>query len=120
MYRQLLRCKIHRATVTASSLDYEGSLTIDEDLMERAGIIPYEAVMVSNLNNGERFSTYALPGTRGKGEIILNGPTARLGVIGDKVIIFCYELFNDEEAKRHVPQIIQVDHQNRAKEANPV
>ena len=115
MYRQLLRCKIHRATVTGSSLEYEGSLTIDEDLMERAGILPFEAVMVSNLNNGERFSTYALPGTRGEGEIILNGPTARLGVVGDKVIIFCYEFFNDEEAKRHAPKIIQVDHQNRIK-----
>jgi aspartate 1-decarboxylase len=115
MYRQLLRCKIHRATVTGSSLDYEGSLTIDEDLMERAGIMSYEAVMVSNLNNGERFSTYALPGARGKGEIILNGPTARLGVVGDKVIIFCYELYNDDEVKRHVPRVIQVDHQNKAK-----
>jgi aspartate 1-decarboxylase len=115
MYRQLLRCKIHRATVTGASLEYEGSLTIDEELMDRAGILPYEAVMVSNLNNGERFSTYALPGTRGEGEIILNGPTARLGVIGDKVIIFCYEFFSNEEAKRHAPKIIQVDHQNRIK-----
>ncbi len=112
MYRQLLRCKIHRATVTESDLEYEGSLTIDEDLMDAAGILPYELVMVSNLNNGERFSTYALPGTRGKGEVILNGPTARKGVTGDKVIIFCYEFFNDEEAKRHVPKIIQVDERN--------
>ena len=64
MYRQLLRCKIHRATVTESNLKYEGSITIDEELMDRAGILPYELVMVSNLNNGERFSTYALPGTR--------------------------------------------------------
>lgn len=120
MYRQLLRCKIHRATVTGSSLEYEGSLTIDEELMDRAGILPYEAVMVSNLNNGERFSTYALPGTRGEGEIILNGPTARLGVIGDKVIIFCYELFNDDESKRHVPTIIQVDHLNRIKVTSSV
>jgi aspartate 1-decarboxylase len=112
MYRQLLRCKIHRATVTESNLEYEGSMTIDEELMDRAGILPYEMVMVSNLNNGERFSTYALPGTRGKGEIILNGPTARKGVTGDRVIIFCYEFFNDEEAKRHVPIIIQVDERN--------
>ena len=112
MYRQLLRCKIHRATVTESDLEYEGSLTIDEDLMDAAGILPYELVMVSNLNNGERFSTYALPGTRGKGEVILNGPTARKGVTGDKVIIFCYEFFNDDEAKRHVPKVIQVDERN--------
>ncbi len=114
MFRQLLRCKIHRATVTGSSLEYEGSLTIDEELMDLAGMLPYELVMVSNLNNGERFSTYALPGIRGQGEIILNGPTARKGVVGDKVIIFCYEFFNDDEAKRHAPQIIQVDDQNKS------
>ena len=112
MYRQLLRCKIHRATVTESNLEYEGSMTIDEELMDRAGILPYELVMVSNLNNGERFSTYALPGARGKGEVILNGPTARKGVTGDLVIIFCYEFFNEDEAKRHVPKIIQVDERN--------
>jgi aspartate 1-decarboxylase len=112
MYRQLLRSKIHRVTVTESNLEYEGSITIDEELMDRAGILPYELVMVSNLNNGERFSTYALPGTRGKGEVILNGPTARKGVTGDLVIIFCYEFFNEDEAKRHVPKIIQVDERN--------
>jgi aspartate 1-decarboxylase len=112
MFRQLLRSKIHRVTVTESNLEYEGSITIDEELMDRAGILPYELVMVSNLNNGERFSTYALPGTRGKGEVILNGPTARKGVTGDLVIIFCYEFFNEDEAKRHVPKIIQVDERN--------
>ncbi len=116
MYRQLLRSKIHRATVTGSSLEYEGSLTIDENLMDQAGILPYEYVGVSNLNNGERFSTYAIPGTRGAGEIILNGPAARKGVVGDKVIIFCYEFFNDDEAKRHTPKIIQVDADNRSRE----
>ena len=113
MFRQLLRAKIHRATVTGSSLEYEGSLTIDADLMDQAGILPYELVMVSNLNNGERFSTYALAGERGHGEIVLNGPTARKGVIGDKVIIFCYEFYGEEEAKYHQPRIIQVDSQNR-------
>ena len=113
MYRQLLRAKIHRVTVTDSNLEYEGSLTIDADLMECAGILPYELVMVSNLNNGERFSTYALAGTRGKGEIILNGPTARKGVLGDKIIIFCYEYFNEDEAKSHTPKVIQVDADNR-------
>ena len=113
MLRQLLRAKIHRVTVTDTSLEYEGSLTIDADLMDRAGILPYELVMVSNLNNGERFSTYALPGERGEGGIILNGPAARKGVIGDKIIIFCYEYFGEEEAKFHQPKIIQVDHKNR-------
>lgn len=113
MYRQLLRAKIHRAVVTDSNLEYEGSLTIDADLMDRAGILPYELVMVSNLNNGERFSTYALPGARGGGEVILNGPTARKGVIGDKIIIFCYEYYNDDEAKHHEPRIIQVNDRNQ-------
>jgi len=113
MLRQLLRAKIHRATVSDSCLEYEGSLTIDLELMDFAGILPYELVMVSNLNNGERFSTYALPGKRGEGEIVLNGPTARKGVIGDKIIIFCYEYYNDEEAKYHEPKIIQVDDQNK-------
>ena len=113
MLRQLLRAKIHRATVTDSCLEYEGSLTIDPELMDYAGIMPYELVMVSNLNNGERFSTYALPGQRGEGEVILNGPTARKGVIGDKIIIFCYEYYNEEEAKHHDPKIIQVDDDNK-------
>src|SRR5210317_1590981 len=112
MYRQLLRCKIHRATVTESNLEYEGSITIDEELMDCAGILPYELVMVSNLNNGERFSTYALPGARGKGDIIHNDPTGRKGVTGDLVIVFCYYFFNEDEAKRHVPKIIQVDERN--------
>ena len=79
MFRQMLRSKIHRATVTGAHLEYEGSLTVDEELLEAAGILPYEAVVCSNLNNGERFMTYAITGKRGGGEIILNGPTARKG-----------------------------------------
>lgn len=113
MLRQMLRAKIHRAVVTDACLEYEGSLTIDQDLLDAAGILPYELVMVSNLNNGERFTTYAISGQRGKGEIVLNGPTARKGVVGDRIIIFCYEFYNEEEAKHHRPRIIQVDAQNR-------
>ncbi len=113
MLRQMLRSKIHRARVTDACLEYEGSLTVDEDLLDAAGILPYELVMVSNLNNGERFTTYAINGTRGSGEVVLNGPTARKGVTGDQVIIFCYEYYNDEEAKRHKPKVIQVDARNR-------
>jgi aspartate 1-decarboxylase len=109
----MLRAKIHRATVTEACLDYEGSLTVDEDLLDAAGILPYELVMISNLNNGERFTTYAISGKRGSGEIVLNGPTARKAVVGDKIIIFCYEFYAEDEAKRHRPKIIQVDERNR-------
>jgi len=108
----MLRAKIHRAVVTDACLDYEGSLTVDEDLLDAAGIVPYEMVMVANLNNGERFTTYAISGPRGSGDIVLNGPTARKGAIGDQVIIFCYEYYNEDEVKRHRPKIIQVNRQN--------
>ena len=113
MFRQMLRSKIHRATVTDACLDYEGSLTVDETLLEAAGMLPYEAVVISNLNNGERFTTYVIPGARGSGMIALNGPTARKGAIGDKIIVFCYEFYNEDEIKRHEPKIIKVDEKNR-------
>ena len=113
MFRQMLRSKIHRATVTDACLEYEGSLTVDETLLEAAGILPYEAVVISNLNNGERFTTYVIPAARGSGMISLNGPTARKGALGDKIIIFCYEYYSGDEIKRHAPKIIQVDEKNR-------
>ena len=113
MFRQMLRAKIHRATVTDACLEYEGSLTVDETLLEAAGILPYEAVVISNLNNGERFTTYVIPGQRGSGTISLNGPTARKGAVGDQIIIFCYEFYNEDEIKRHAPRVIKVDEQNR-------
>ncbi|MFY9268736.1 MAG: aspartate 1-decarboxylase [Candidatus Manganitrophaceae bacterium] len=109
----MLRSKIHRATITESELNYEGSITIDRDLMEAAGILPYEQVMVSNLNNGERFVTYVLQGEKGSGTICLNGPTARKGVVGDKVIIFCYAAYLEEELKGYQPIVVQVDEKNR-------
>jgi aspartate 1-decarboxylase len=109
----MLRAKIHRATVTEACLEYEGSLTVDEDLLEAAGILPYEAVVISNLNNGERFTTYAMAGKRGSGEIVLNGPTARKGAVGDQIIIFCYEYYAEDEITRHTPKIILVDGKNR-------
>lgn len=113
MFRQMLRAKIHRATVTEACLEYEGSLTVDEDLLDAAGILPYEAVVISDLNNGERFMTYAMAGKRGSGEIVLNGPTARKGAVGDQIIIFCYEYYAEDEIKRHAPKIIRVDGRNR-------
>ena len=114
MMRLMLRSKIHRATITDANLGYEGSLTIDEELLKAAGILPYEQVMVSNLNNGERFETYVIPSGRvGDGVICLNGPTARKGVIGDRIVIFCYEYYNEQELKTYKPTIIKVDEKNR-------
>jgi len=113
MFRLMLRSKIHRATVTDANLEYEGSLTVDPLLLETAGILPYEQVSVSNLNNGERFETYVIPGKTGAGEMVLNGPTARKGVKGDKVIVFCYEYFNEEELINFKPRIVLVDENNR-------
>jgi aspartate 1-decarboxylase len=109
----MLRSKIHRVKVTDSNLEYEGSLTVDETLLEAAGILPYEAVVISNLHNGERFTTYAIPGARDSGVVSLNGPTARKGAIGDQIIIFCYEFYNEDEIKRHEPRIIRVDNHNK-------
>jgi len=116
MLRLMLRAKIHRATVTDANLEYEGSLTVDPLLLEAAGILHYEQVSVSNLNNGERFETYVIPGKRGSGDMVLNGPTARKGAKGDKVIVFCYEYYNEQELKTFKPRIIMVDDQNRIKE----
>jgi aspartate 1-decarboxylase len=109
----MLRSKIHRATITEANLGYDGSITIDGNLMEAAGILAYEQVMISNLNNGERFETYVIPGREGSGEVCLNGPTARKGLAGDKIVIFCYEYYNDEELKSYSPTIVKVDDKNR-------
>ena len=109
----MLRSKIHRATVTDANLSYEGSITIDEILIEAAGILPYEQVMISNLNNGERFETYVIPGARGSGQVCLNGPTARKALAGDKIVIFFYESYNEEELKTFKPKIIIVDEKNK-------
>jgi aspartate 1-decarboxylase len=111
MLRCILRAKIHVATVTESNLSYEGSITIDEAVLKKAGIIAYEQVMISNLNNGERFETYVIPGKRG--EICLNGPTARKGIVGDKIIIFCYNYIEDTKLKVFKPTIVVLDEKNR-------
>lgn len=107
----MLRAKVHMARVTDSNLEYEGSITIDEEILKEAGILPYEQVMVSNLNNGERFETYVIPGRAG--EVCLNGPTARKGVVGDRIIIFCYEYMTTDEACNLKPKIIRLDADNR-------
>jgi len=116
MLRCILRAKIHGATVTESNLTYEGSITIDEGLLQESGILPYEQVLVSNLNNGERFETYVIPGEAGSGKICLNGPTARKGVMGDTVIIFCYGYVDGSEIGASKPKIIRLDSRNRVVE----
>lgn len=100
------------ATVTDSNITYEGSLTVDEVILNAAEIKPYEQVMVSNLNNGERFETYVIPGKKNSGVICLNGPTARKGTIGDNIIIFCYEYYTEDEIKDCSPKIIRLNKKN--------
>ncbi|HMK43813.1 MAG TPA: aspartate 1-decarboxylase [Dissulfurispiraceae bacterium] len=112
MLRCFLRTKIHMATVTEANLLYEGSITIDEEIMQRADILPFEQVQISNLNNGERFETYVIPGRRGSREFCLNGPTARKGAVGDRIIIFAYCYLRDEETSLFPPLIIKMDENN--------
>ena len=107
------KSKIHRAVVTEADLNYEGSITIDEKLMGTAGILPYELVHVLNLNNGSRFETYVLKGKLGSGIICLNGPAARLGQVGDILLVISYCLLDEKEAKKHKPKLVYVDEKNR-------
>ena len=110
----VLRSKIVRARVTDAELYYEGSLTLDPELMERAGMLPYERVQVVNLNNGQRLETYIIVGgERGGGEVVLNGPAARLGYVGDEIIILTYGEITPDEAATHKPTIVHVDEKNR-------
>ena len=108
MFSTMLKAKLHGARVTSANLDYEGSLTIDQDLMDLVGILPYEKILVSNLNNGHRFETYAIIGKRGAGEICLNGATAHLGKIGDRLTIFTFGIVPTEEASRVKPKILRI------------
>ena len=107
------KSKIHRATVTEADLNYEGSVTIDAELMDAAEILPHEQVQILNVNNGERFDTYAIRGPRGSGVICLNGPAARLAHVGDTVIILTFAAMEREELLRHVPVVVAVDERNR-------
>lgn len=116
MQRIMKKSKIHTATITGLELYYEGSITIDRDLMDRADMLPGEQVQVVNLNNGERFVTYTITGERGSGVIELNGPAARLAAVGDKVIVISYGNYEDEEAKVLEPIVVFVDDENRVVE----
>jgi len=114
------KSKIHRATVTEADLNYEGSVTIDSDLMDAADILPHEQVQILNVNNGHRFDTYAIRGPRGSGVICLNGAAARLAHVGDTVIILTYAVMEREELLRHVPTIVFVDEKNRIRRPEAV
>ena len=113
MLIQICKSKIHRAVVTEANLEYEGSITVDSLLMNQAGLIPFERVQVVNLNNGERFDTYVMEGKSESGTICLNGPAARLGQVGDKVIIISYATMEQKQAIGFKPKIVHVDKQNR-------
>lgn len=113
MERKMLKSKIHRAMVTGADLHYEGSVTIDKELMEAADIIPYEAVSIWNVTNGNRFETYAIEGERGSGVICINGAAARMVAPQDLVIIACFVSMNEAEAASHEPRLVFVDERNR-------
>jgi aspartate 1-decarboxylase len=108
----MLKSKLHRASVTGANVQYEGSLTIDAALMERAGIHAYERVLCGNLANGERFETYVIPGERGSGAIILNGATAHLGKSGDLLTIMCYTWLDEAEARSWQPKVLVLGKKN--------
>lgn len=113
MLINLLKGKIHRATVTEAQLDYVGSITVDEDLLEAAGIFEYEQVQIVDINNGNRFETYTIAGERGSGMICLNGAAARCVAVGDKIIIMAYGQFSPEEVGNHPPKVVFVEDDNK-------
>jgi len=116
MLQSMLKCKIHRATITDANLNYEGSLTVDSGLMKEAGLVPFEKVKVYNINNGERFDTYVIEGPENSGVIALNGAAARKGMIGDLIIIASYAIYSPDELVDYFPQIVVLDPSNRIKQ----
>lgn len=113
MRLNMLKGKIHRATVVQAELDYVGSITVDEDLLDAAGILEYEKVQIVDVNNGERFETYTIAGVRGSGMICLNGAAARCVQKGDRIIIMCYAEMEPEEISENPPRVVFVDDDNR-------
>ncbi len=112
MQRTFLKSKIHRARITEANLYYEGSFTIDVEILSEADILPYEKVSVVNINNGERFETYVIPGEAGHRDFCLNGAAARKGAVGDEVIIISYVNLTNEEINNHKPTILLLDNNN--------
>lgn len=112
----MLKCKLHRAVITSADLGYEGSMSIDVDLLEASGLKPFERIFVYNVNNGERFETYAIEGERGSGTIQLNGAAARKGMAGDFIIIVAYTFCDESEIDNHTPRVILLNPDNTIKE----
>ncbi|MES2305943.1 MAG: aspartate 1-decarboxylase [Gemmatimonadota bacterium] len=113
MRRRLMKSKIHRATITAADLHYEGSLTLDTDLIAAADLVVYEEIQVVNVNNGARFTTYVIPGPAGSGVVQLNGAAARLGMVGDLVILIAYGDIDEPDVPAFRPAVVFVDGSNR-------
>jgi aspartate 1-decarboxylase len=116
MLRNMLKSKLHKATITQANLMYEGSLTIDRDLMAEVGLYPSEKVKVYNIHSGDRFDTYAIEGEPGSGIIGLNGAAARKGLVGDLIIIVSYALYSVEDLKIYEPKVVILDEDNKVKE----
>lgn len=112
----MFRAKLHRLRVTEADLYYEGSITLDQELLDAAGILPYEKVQVVNVNNGSRLETYTIPGEPGQRTVCLNGPAARLAQRGDEIIVISYASMTAEEAREHRPRVVIVDEQNNPRE----
>lgn len=112
MQIEMFTGKLHQATVTQCDLNYQGSITIDADLLEQAGILPYQKVDIYNINNGQRFSTYTLPGRSGSKTIGVNGAAARLAAVGDRVIIVAFGYFEREELRDHQPKVLLLNEKN--------
>lgn len=119
MFRTMMNAKIHRARVTEANLNYVGSITIDEDILDAVGMVPNEKVQIVNNNNGARFETYIIPGQRGSGVVCLNGAAARLVQEGDVVIIISYVLVPEEKVKTHKPKVAIMDEKNKIVELLP-
>lgn len=120
MQRIMLKSKIHRATVTDANIDYEGSVSIDESLMEAAGIFPFEQVHIYNITNGERFQTYVIKGGCGKGDVCINGAAAHLAKKGHIIIIASYAGMEEKEVAGHQPVLVYVDDENRIKKEKAI
>jgi aspartate 1-decarboxylase len=113
MMRSLLRAKLHSARVTEANLEYMGSITIDRDLLDAVGLVPNEQVLVANLANGERFTTYVFEGERGSGVMCVNGAASRLARVGDRIIVMAFGLFTEDEVAAHLPKVAILDTGNR-------